>query len=57
MLTLSPTTMGQLPPKPGISYFQTILLSALQVVERFFQFSLLGMLASGYAAVLGSGVV
>jgi transglutaminase-like putative cysteine protease len=26
-----------------------------QVVERFFQFSLLGMLASGYLAVLGSG--
>ena len=26
-----------------------------QVVERFFQFSLLGMLASGYFAVLGSG--
>jgi transglutaminase-like putative cysteine protease len=26
-----------------------------QVVERFFQFSLLGMLASGYCAVLGSG--
>jgi len=26
-----------------------------QVVERFFHFSLLGMLASGYFAVLGSG--
>ena len=26
-----------------------------QVVERFFQYSLLGMLASGYCAVLGSG--
>src|SRR4029079_18849727 len=26
-----------------------------QVVEKFFQFSLLGMLASGYFAVLGSG--
>ena len=29
--------------------------SAVSPVDRFFQFSLLGLLASGYLAVVGSG--